>query len=208
MAHGIKALGRVIMDIFVDNSIELHDEKKKLIEKILGLLPENDINGIDSIYIIPKIKKVEIFKGLRTQYDPYYVRRSKNGKPAIVISEESIRAKKKSRIYRYFLVCSLPVLLIIAIIPLTIWCIRDKNFKFWYILGENQIKRKKINAVVGRELLRLINYILFYIGIHKAFDIFSSDELYLNINMYEFATKYLNSKIEYILTDSAIQKLA
>jgi hypothetical protein len=45
------------MNIFIDNSIELHDEKKTAIEKILSLLPQKDIDDIDWIYIIPKKKK-------------------------------------------------------------------------------------------------------------------------------------------------------
>jgi hypothetical protein len=155
-----------------------------------------------------KEKKVKIFKGFKIPYDPYYVRRSKNGKPAIVISIESIQTKKKTKFQRYILSTILPIFLMITIIPLMVWCIRDRNLKFWYLMGESRIKRKNKPGLIGREMFRLINYVLFYIGIHNAFRIFKSDEFYLNINMYEFATKYRNNKIDYVIENMKDQPLA
>jgi len=178
------------------------------INKIISLLPRNDIDRIDWLYIIPKKRKVEIFRGFNIPYDPYYLRRGKNGKPTIVISIESIQARNKNRLQRYVLKIIILIFLIVIILPIIIWCIKDKNIKFWYLMGENRVKYKNGKNVIERELFQLINYLLFYIGIHKAFDIFSSDEFYLNINMYEFATKYRDSKIDYVIENMKDQPLA
>lgn len=177
----------------VEDSGHDNERLRRIINNAISQIDNNDIIDLGSLYIIGKERKIELFHGIKMNHDPYYINRGKDGKAAIVISANLI-FKKKQNIFiaAIFKIIAL-LFLVIASIPIMIWCLKDRNFKFWYIGKEGVIKRKYYNKEISRSERRLVANLLYFIGVHKIYKIYIKEGQYYDINVFEYAVKYRNS---------------
>jgi hypothetical protein len=143
---------------------------QKIIDNTISQIDNGDVSNLDAIYIIAKKKTVEVFPGINMPFDPYYLHKGKNGKPCIVISNESIFRKQRGHIQRIIINVARPIIYVLSVVPLLIWCIKDKNIKFWYLYRENKINNKVYSKAISRSEILLVNSILYHIGIHKIYE--------------------------------------
>lgn len=188
--------GASMVDLIISLDNNNAKQIKMIIEDTLTQINDNDISNISAIYIIDKRQIVEVFKGFSIPIDPIYIRKGENGKPCIIISNEYIFQNKRTNIVKLLFFVIRVLLICLGFIPLIVWGISNKNLKLWYILGENSINKKYLHGSHSRVEIRLVNAILFQIGINCVFDKYCSDQYCLNINAFEYATKYRNDKIK------------
>jgi len=187
---------KILVNLILENCDAKTNRIKLLLENTLGQINDEDLKGLDSIYILHKSNISKVFKGFNLRYDPMYIRRGKNGKPCITISYEEIYKKRRNKIVQMIIDITRPLFWIMVLPVLIIWDIKDRNMKFRYIGKETTIDNKYLNINISRSERRIVAIVLYFIGVHQIFGKYINDGLYTNINIFEFAVKYRTKTLE------------
>jgi hypothetical protein len=83
-----------LVDLFLEENGNIKNRINAFLENIIRQINDDDVFGLDRIYILKKQNTERVFKGFDIRYDPIYIRKGRNGKPCIIISYEAIMRKR------------------------------------------------------------------------------------------------------------------
>jgi hypothetical protein len=179
-----------MVEIVIKSNKYDSEEFKKIVDNLLNQISEEDYFNLGSIYLTDSSYRKELLRYDKYLIDPDYLRRGPNGKPCITMSLEMINKPKMNIVLWIFLKLAAPFICLFLFIPILILCIKNRNFRFWYLARDGYLEKRFINEKSSRIERRLVTRLLYYIGIHKSYDLNISKGTYLNINTCEYAWKY------------------
>ena len=139
------------------------------INNTMRQVPLDDRHAIDSIYITTRERKMQMVGSVNVAYPSLYLPNPNSGKPSICISSEELFRERPSGAQQVLMWVAAPLIASFGAIPILIMCVKDRNFKFWYVGKEYRIGRKYLDTRVSKLQRRLVACLLYFIGVRQTY---------------------------------------